>query len=93
MEHVDEGRSAYGRWARKHHFFHHFHDPSLNHGVTSSLWDHVFGTYAPTDVIRVPDKLKPHWLVDPETGEVREHLQGEWELRRSRRHLNSVKAA
>jgi sterol desaturase/sphingolipid hydroxylase (fatty acid hydroxylase superfamily) len=30
---------------RAHHFFHHYGDPSKNHGVTSFFWDYVFGTY------------------------------------------------
>jgi len=84
LEHVHEGFTGYGRWARRHHFHHHFHDPSVNHGVTSPIWDVVFGTYVPTGVIRVPEKLAPFWLVDPQTGDVWSHLQG-WELRRSKR--------
>ena len=93
MEHVWESTTRYGRWARRHHFFHHFHDPSRNHGVTSPVWDHVFGTNVEPDVIRVPEKLAPFWLVNPDTGDVWTHLQGEWELRRSRRSKSVPKAA
>ena len=31
-------------WHRKRHFRHHFVDPEGGYGVTSSFWDHVFGT-------------------------------------------------
>ena len=56
--------NAYGRWARRHHFHHHFNDPKANHGVTSPVWDWVFGTLAQVDVVRVPRSRAPLWLVD-----------------------------
>ncbi len=84
LEHVHEGIGPYGRWARRHHFFHHFHDPSRNHGVTTSLWDHVFRTYSRAGVVRVPEKLAMRWLLDPATGEVHHHLRDRYELRRRR---------
>ena len=56
--------NAYGRWARRHHFHHHFNDPKRNHGVTSPVWDWVFGTLAEVDVVRVPRRHAPVWLVD-----------------------------
>ena len=69
-EHTHAGIGAYGRWARRHHFYHHFVDPSCNHGVTSPLWDMVFGTYRTPEMIPVPRKLQMRWLANPETGEV-----------------------
>ena len=80
-EHVSEGVGPYGRWARRHHFAHHFVDARFNHGVTSPLWDLVFGTYRPVDHIAVPRRLAMRWLVDPLTGEVREHLRERWSLK------------
>ena len=82
LEHVHSGWGRYGRWARKHHFYHHFHNPKHNHGVTSPIWDIVFGTYSKADVIRVPEKLKMDWLCDKATGEVHPHLREDYELRR-----------
>ena len=55
--------NAYGRWARRHHFHHHFNDPRANHGVTSPFWDWAFGTLAEVDVVRVPRRHAPVWLV------------------------------
>lgn len=69
--HVHPGRGRYARFRRRHHFYHHFGNPKTNHGVTSPLWDAVFGTIAPSDRVRVPEKLAMVWLVDPATGEVR----------------------
>jgi sterol desaturase/sphingolipid hydroxylase (fatty acid hydroxylase superfamily) len=70
-DHTHPGFGAYGRWARKHHFHHHFVDARRNHGVTSPLWDFVFGTYEKPGKIEVPRKLRMAWLEDPSTGAVR----------------------
>ncbi len=85
LEHVHPGFTAYGRWARRHHFHHHFEDPRSNHGVTSPLWDVVFGTLQRPSVIRVPEKLAPHWLLDPQTGAVFPAFEGRYTLRAARR--------
>jgi sterol desaturase/sphingolipid hydroxylase (fatty acid hydroxylase superfamily) len=54
--------NRYGRWARRHHLHHHFVDARVNHGVTSPLWDVVFGTYVRPGVTAVPPKLATRWL-------------------------------
>jgi sterol desaturase/sphingolipid hydroxylase (fatty acid hydroxylase superfamily) len=36
-----------GSWlnqARRHHALHHYHSETFNFGITTSIWDHVFGT-------------------------------------------------
>ncbi len=83
LEHVFGGIGAYGRWARKHHFYHHFHDPNTNHGVTSPLWDWVFGTLAKTDIISVPPKLALPWLIDAH-GDVLPKFAADYEIRRKK---------
>ena len=83
-EHTHPGIGAYGRWLRKHHFHHHFVDPRTNHGVTTPLWDLVFGTYRPATVIKVPPKLGMAWLRDPATGEVRAEYAATYQLGTSR---------
>ena len=35
----------------------------MNHGVTTSLWDHVFGTWQASEEVRVPRKHAPRWMV------------------------------
>ncbi|OGQ84852.1 MAG: hypothetical protein A2289_04470 [Deltaproteobacteria bacterium RIFOXYA12_FULL_58_15] len=66
MLHVRAPRTVYGRWARRHHLYHHFGDVRVNHGVTSPLWDWVFRTYVAPTVVRIPDKLAGEfpWLVN-----------------------------
>jgi len=68
--HTHASASRYGRWARRHHFHHHFVDARTNHGVTSPLWDIVFGTYRKSETIHVPRRLCMPWLVDPRTGSI-----------------------
>ena len=60
---------------------HHFVDARFNHGVTSPLWDVVFGTYRAPGVIPVPVKLKMQWLTDPQTGEVHAPFSAWYTLR------------
>ncbi|HSQ64014.1 MAG TPA: sterol desaturase family protein [Polyangiaceae bacterium] len=76
LDHTLPGLGPYGRWSRRHHFYHHFVDARMNHGVTSPIWDFVFGTYRKPGVIKVPAKLCMEWLKDPVTGGIRaEHAQ------------------
>jgi len=83
LEHVRGSQTAYGRWARRHHFYHHFHDPSVNHGVTSPIWDVVFGTRVKVDKVRVPAKLMLPWLLDRD-GQVRAEYADDYEIRRKK---------
>jgi sterol desaturase/sphingolipid hydroxylase (fatty acid hydroxylase superfamily) len=79
-EHTHPGVGAWGRWLRRHHFHHHFGDPKSNHGVTSPIWDFVFGTYQAPGMVRVPRRLAMPWLVDPETGAVRDEHARHYEV-------------
>jgi 4-hydroxysphinganine ceramide fatty acyl 2-hydroxylase len=49
---------------RKHHFYHHFHNPKTNHGVTTRFWDRVFGTFVRVEQVKVPRKMTMQWLTD-----------------------------
>jgi sterol desaturase/sphingolipid hydroxylase (fatty acid hydroxylase superfamily) len=80
-EHTHAGIGPYGRWARRHHFHHHFVDGRRNHGVTSPIWDFVFGTYERPSIIRVPAKLCMSWLRDPATGQIRSEHAMTYQLR------------
>jgi sterol desaturase/sphingolipid hydroxylase (fatty acid hydroxylase superfamily) len=82
--HTHPPTNAYGRWLRKHHFHHHFHDPSVNHGVTSPLWDRLMGTHVVPGKVRVPQKHAMDWLVDASTTEVWPRYQDDYELVRKR---------
>jgi len=79
-DHTHPGSGAYMRFLRRHHFYHHFTDPSFNHGVTTPVWDWVFGTLRAPGLIRVPPKLAMAWLCDPRTGDVHPAYAGHYEL-------------
>jgi sterol desaturase/sphingolipid hydroxylase (fatty acid hydroxylase superfamily) len=40
-------RRGIGKWLRSYHMLHHFQDRESRFGVSSPLWDVVFGTYRP----------------------------------------------
>jgi sterol desaturase/sphingolipid hydroxylase (fatty acid hydroxylase superfamily) len=80
--HTHAPRGPYSRWVRRNHFTHHFLTPRTNHGVTSPVWDHVFGTHEPLGVVRVPARHAMPWLLDPATGDVRAELAADYRLQR-----------
>ena len=80
--HAPLGR--YGAWARRHHLLHHFGRADSNHGVTSPVWDVVFGTLAERQTIRVPRRhaSKFPWLVraDGETSRIAPAYESDYQL-------------
>ena len=81
--HTHRPLGPYGRMIRRHHLHHHFGAPRMNHGVTSPIWDLVFGTYQRPARVRVPVRHALPWMVD-ESGELRAAFAGDYELRRPR---------
>ena len=77
--HTRPPRGRYGRWRRKNHFAHHFADPRRAQGVTTPLWDFVFGTRLDVDRIRVPRRLAMGWLTDA-SGEIYPAYASDYEL-------------
>jgi len=77
--HVTPGRTRYGRWARRHHLYHHYRRPKMNHGVTSPVWDWIFGTLEVPAVVRVPRRNALDWMLD-EDGELRDEFADEYVL-------------
>ena len=82
--HVRRPLGAYGRLIRRHHLHHHFAAPKKNHGVTSPIWDLLFGTYESPARVRVPARHALVWMVDS-SGELLEAYAGDYELRRPKR--------
>ena len=82
--HTHRPRTMYGRWLRRHHFFHHFSAPRKNFGVTTPIWDIVFRSYASVGLIRLPAKKAMGWLIDPQTQEVLPEFAGDYQIRRSK---------
>jgi len=44
LTHHSPGKSALGRYQKKRHFRHHYYDSTRNFGVSSPLWDLIWGT-------------------------------------------------
>ena len=63
--HTHPPRTRYGRWLRKSHLTHHFVTPHGNFGVTTPIWDRIFGTLAPVpDRVPVPRRYATNWMLD-----------------------------
>ena len=79
MSHLRGPATRYQRAVRRHHFHHHFGHPMANHGVTTRFWDRVFRTLEDPEIVRVPRRLAPAWLVD-DAGAVRREFAGDYVL-------------
>lgn len=73
----------YSRWVRRNHFSHHFQNPRKNHGVTTPFFDYIFRTHVAPGKVIVPERYAMVWLCDPATGEVWEHLQNDYAIKRA----------
>jgi sterol desaturase/sphingolipid hydroxylase (fatty acid hydroxylase superfamily) len=45
--HYFNPKGGVGRWLKRYHMLHHHDSPNHRYGITSPLWDFVFGTYLP----------------------------------------------
>lgn len=52
----------YASRMRAHHFYHHFVNEKMNHGVTTPFWDLVFSTYQRPGIIALPRKFQLPWM-------------------------------
>jgi len=74
-------RNAWGRYLRRHHFYHHFHQPFFNHGVTSPIWDLCFGTQQHVSTaIQVPRSQALPWLLDSQQ-QIKPEFARDYQLR------------
>lgn len=62
--HVLAPKHSYAGKMRAHHFYHHFVDERMNHGVTTAFWDRVFRTYAEAKFIPIPKKFSLDWITE-----------------------------
>ena len=90
--HLWPPRTAYGRWARRSHFHHHFGAPLRNFGVTSPVWDRVFRTYDVPTQVTVPRRLSMVWLLD-DTGDVRPEHRSDYRVRGTRTEIGPEELA
>lgn len=77
--HTHPPRGSYGRWLRKNHFAHHFINPRMAQGVTTPVWDVVFGTRLTFDRVPVPRRKAMPWMLD-EKGELAAAYTRDYEI-------------
>lgn len=71
--HIKAPPHAYASKMRAHHFYHHYVDETMNHGVTTPLWDLVFGTYRKPATIVLSEKFKQRWFLTGADGIYRDN--------------------
>lgn len=81
--HTHGPTGRYSRWVRRNHFSHHFQNPRRNFGVTTPLFDMLFGTHVAPGVVMVPERYAMRWLCNPQTGQVWPHLAQDYTLKRA----------
>lgn len=59
--HVRAPRGAAEAWMWRFHFHHHYADPRVNFGLTSPLFDYVFGTAVSPEEVVLPEASLPAW--------------------------------
>ena len=77
--HTHPPRGRFGRWLRKHHFAHHFINPRMAQGVSTPVWDILFGTRLTVDRVPVPRRMAMCWLLDG-NGEIKAAYTRDYEL-------------
>jgi sterol desaturase/sphingolipid hydroxylase (fatty acid hydroxylase superfamily) len=90
--HTHPPTGPYGRWRRRNHFEHHFVDPRRAQGVTTPIWDRVFGTRSSVDKVPVPRRLVMPWLIDDD-GEICPDYVNDYELVGSARSDDRIRHA
>lgn len=81
--HTRPPRGPIGRFLRRHHMTHHFVAPMKNQSVSLPIWDVLFGSRLAPKKIVIPARHAMSWLVDPESGEIREEYSSDYGIRKT----------
>jgi 4-hydroxysphinganine ceramide fatty acyl 2-hydroxylase len=79
--HAHGPKTKIGMRLRKHHFAHHFHNPKLNHGVTTTLLDRIAGTYVKVETVKVPKNIALPWLFEKGTNKISAKYTEDFQLK------------
>lgn len=66
--HVRAPRGAAEEWMWRFHFHHHYADARVNFGLTSPVFDYVFGTAVAPDEVVLPEAALPAWWTGETAG-------------------------
>jgi sterol desaturase/sphingolipid hydroxylase (fatty acid hydroxylase superfamily) len=79
--HVKSPPHIYASKMRAHHFYHHFVDETMNHGVTTPIWDMVFGTYRKPSTISLKRKFLLPWIKVDDKGEFQDRWGQKYQVK------------
>jgi sterol desaturase/sphingolipid hydroxylase (fatty acid hydroxylase superfamily) len=79
--HARAPKTKLGMRLRKHHLSHHFHNPKMNHGVTTTLIDRLMGTYLPVEIVKVPRNIALPWLFEAGKNTIDPKFVNDFQLR------------
>jgi sterol desaturase/sphingolipid hydroxylase (fatty acid hydroxylase superfamily) len=90
--HLRAPKNRWERFVRKHHLHHHFGHPMRNQGVTVNWWDRVLGTLDEPEIVKVPRRLAPKWMIGPD-GELLDTYRADYVLIGAARTTTETKAS
>jgi 4-hydroxysphinganine ceramide fatty acyl 2-hydroxylase len=79
--HAKAPKTQLGLRLRKHHFYHHFHNPKVNHGVTTTFIDKLSKTYIKPGIIKVPKNIILPWLIEKDGQSIKPEYLDHFQLR------------
>lgn len=79
--HAKAPKTNLGLKLRKHHFAHHFQNPKMNHGVTTTFIDKIAGTYICPEIIKVPKNIALPWLFDKDGKNIDSNYQNDFQFK------------
>lgn len=87
--HMKSPPHFYASKMRAHHFYHHFVDENMNHGVTTPIWDIVFGTYRRPSTISLKKQFLLPWIEVNNQGEFQDRWGQKYKLQDFRQTIPS----
>ena len=78
--HINAPKNDYEAFIRRHHFYHHFENEMVNHGVTSPIWDILFGTYEKATLVSVNKRFVMRWLCEEGTSRVKQAFENQYRI-------------
>jgi hypothetical protein len=79
--HAKAPKTQLGLRLRKHHFYHHFHNPKVNHGVTTTFIDKISKTYIKPGIIKVPKNIILPWLIEKDGQSIKPEYLDHFQLK------------
>lgn len=79
--HAKTPKTKIGLMLRKHHLAHHFHNPKMNHGVTTIFIDKIMGTFMPVEIVKIPKNVSFPWLIETDSKTIKDEFKNDFLIR------------